>query len=268
MLESIKSELSAKIALIFYILLTGWWIFLRLTTHPTDLANQSFAATYGILALFGGIIGIFIAQKWGGFKSLFGRSIYMFSFGLLAQEFGQISYSYYIYFAKIEVPYPSIGDIGYFGSIFFYIIGVYFLGKTVKANLSSFKNKIQAVLIPILMLIIAYLLFLSGYEFDTSNPLKIFLDFGYPFGQALYISMALLTYLLSKNLLGGVMKARILFILIALAVQFLADYTFLFQASRGTWYAGGINDFIYLSSYLMMTLGLIQLKTVIKLLKA
>ena len=268
MLDTIKKQLSAKTVLVLYIIFTSWWIYLRLTTTPESLDNQLFAASYGLLALFGGIIGISIAQKWGGFKSLFGRSIYMFSFGLLAQEFGQLMYSYYIYFSNNEVPYPSWGDLGYFGSIILYILGVYFMGRVVKANLGSFKNKIQAILIPILMLVVAYLLFLSDYEFDISAPLKIFLDFGYPFGQTLYVSLAILVYLLSKNLLGGIMKNKILFILFALVVQFLADYTFLYQASRGTWYAGGLNDFIYLTSYFMMTFGLIQLKTVINTLRS
>jgi hypothetical protein len=165
-------------------------------------------------------------------------------------------------FANVEVPYPSIADIGYFGSIPFYIYGTLLLARAsgVHVSLKSFHSKLAALTVPVAMLILSYLFFLSGYEFDWSNPLRIFFDFGYPFGQAIYVSFAMLTYLLTKKTLGGVMKHRILFIVTALVVQYLADFNFLFQASRGTWVFSGYGDVIYLIAYLLLTLGLLQLK--------
>ena len=44
--------------------------------------------------------------------------------------------------------------------------------------------------------------------------------------------------------------------MIALMFQYLSDFTFLYQANAGTWYVGGLNDFLYFISYLMMTLSL------------
>ncbi len=270
MREMVGNQWQGKVALGIFVFFSLWWIYIQSSSTTTDtLQHQIFAAAYGIIAVWGGIWGISISLKWGFFKSLFGRSILMFSLGLLLQEFGQLMYSFYIYFLKIDIPYPSLGDIGYFGSIPLYIYGAYLLGKAsgLKIGLKSFENKITAVLIPIGMVAVGYLLFLQGYEFDWSSPLTIFLDFGYPFGQAIYISFALLTYLLSRNLLGGVMRSKIFFILIALMVQFLSDYTFLFQANRETYYAGGINDYMYLVSYFLLTLGLLQLGDVLKKLK-
>ena len=63
-------------------------------------------------------------------------------------------------------------------------------------------------------------------------------------------------------MLGGIMKNRILFILFAFFAQYLADYNFLFQNSRGTWYNGGYGDYLYLAAYFLMTFGIIQLKTI------
>ena len=105
-------------------------------------------------------------------------------------------------------------------------------------------------------------MFLQKYEFDWGQPLKIFLDFGYPFGQAIYVSLALLTYTLSKSVLGGIMKKKILFILFAFLMQYVADYNFLFQSSRGTWANGGYGDFLYFLAYFLMTLGLLNLQNI------
>jgi hypothetical protein len=250
---------------LLFLLFSIWWVYLRLTvTLDNDIRNQLFAAFYGLIALWGGVLGVYIASKWGGWNSIMGRSILMFALGLLAQEFGQLTYSYYIYVLHIEIPYPSLGDFGYFGSIPFYIYGIILLSKAsgTAIKLRSFTHQFIAIVLPLLMLLVAYTLFLQNYEIDTTNVLKIFLDFGYPFGQAIYISFAILTYLLSKGVLGGVMKKRILFILFALFIQFLADYTFLYQSSRGIWVAGGINDYMYLCAYSLMALSLMSLGTV------
>lgn len=272
MIETIKSELKAKIAIIFFLLLTGWWFINNFVLNNRSLSYDTFidyGEFYGYMAIFGGISGILIAQKWGGLKSIMGKALIMFSLGLFAQEFGQLSYAWYNDIYKVPGPYPSIGDIGYFGSIPLYAYGVLLLAQAsgVRIKFQSFVDKLQALLIPLAMLGVGYYLFLQGYEFDWSSPLKIFLDFGYPLGQAAYVSLAIVTYLLSRGVLGGIMRPKILFILFALVIQFLCDYTFLYQSSKGLYYVGEINDYMYFVSYFVMTLALIQFETVFKNLK-
>jgi len=254
-----------KVTLALFIILSGWWLYLQIN-KSTDysIQNQIFSSVYGILALFGGISGFLIAKKWGGFKSVLGKSIAFFSFGLIGQFFGQLAYSFYVYFFKIEIPYPSYGDIGYFSTIIFYIFGLFYLAKAsgVIFKLKNLQHKIIAIFIPTVMLIISYWLYLKGYQFDWKNPLKILLDFGYPLGDTVYIAITLLIYFLSKGILGGIMKPKILFLLFALFIQFLADYSFLYITYYGNIYPGGINDFVYLLAYFFMTISLIKFLSV------
>lgn len=274
MIETLKKEWQAQVPLVFFIILTIFWASLQLGVFSGHtIFNHSyqkfFGAIYGVMALWGAIWGLIISQKWGGSKSLVGKALAMFSLGLLLQEFGQLALSYIDYVLGISGAYPSIGDIGYFGSIPLYILGVLFLAQAsgVRVEMKTLKSLALAVIIPLSMLVGAYLLFLQGYQFDWKDPIKVFLDFGYPFGQAIYISLAILTFLLTKNVLGGVMKTRVLWFLAALVIQFASDYTFLFQSSRGTWKVGEINDFMYLVAYFVMTLSLLQLQTVLSKLK-
>jgi len=224
-----------------------------------------FGVFYGVIALWGGVWGLIIAREWGGFRSLLGRAIVMFSLGLFAQEFGQCAYTFYIFILHIDVPYPSIGDIGFFATIPFYIYGAYLLARVagVKISMSSYKSKLQAILIPAIMLLIAYGLFITHYTFasiDLSKPLQTFLNFGYPFGQAIYISIGILTYSLTRNILGGIMRPVILFLIIAFGAQFLADYAFIFFSDK--YYPGSILDYFYAIAYFLMAFGIIQLQTV------
>lgn len=245
---------------ILFALITGWWFMLRGDSSPTKAALDLFGISYGTIALLGGIFGLFISKKWGGRKSIVGRAILMFSFGLLAQEFGQLAYGYYAIVKDVEVPYPSIGDLGYFGSVLFYIYGASLLAKAsgVSFSLKTLGNKLQAIVIPTAILAVSYFIFLRGYEFDWSSPLTVFLDFGYPLGQAIYISITILAFLLSRKLLGGILRNRILFILFALAAQYAADFNFLYQSYHETWTTAGYGDYLYAVSYLLMTLSLLN----------
>lgn len=264
MWEIFKQQWSVKIAVAFFIFFTVWWVILQFMNLPPESDyNQLWGGTYGVVALWGGICGVIIAQKWGGFHSVMGRSILFFALGLLSQEIGQVAYTYYISFLHQPVPYPSIGDFFFYITIPFYIIAVINLARAsgIHISLRSFRIKLQSLLIPTGILLISYFFFFQQYEFDWSQPLKTFLDLGVPVGQAIYISFAILTYALTRGVLGGLMKSKVLFILFALLAQYVADWTFLYQASREIWYTGGINDYMFFCAYVLMTLSLLNLNT-------
>lgn len=248
------------VTLVLFVALTAFWVVTHILYPPGSITWEMFAASYGIMALWGGLVGLIASRAWGGWKSIFGRALIMFSIGLLLQEFGQLSYSYIIYVQQIDIPYPSIGDIGFFGSIPAYIYGVYLLGRAAGTHLTlkSYSSQIKALILPIVLLAISYVSFLLDYDTTQVSPLVLLLDFGYPLGQAIYVSLAALVFLLSRNMLGGVLQKPALLMLIALFSQYAADYMFLYQNLQGTWIVGGTNDYLYLFSYTLMTIGLIS----------
>jgi hypothetical protein len=249
---------------ISFVVFTAWWLYINFILRSSDhnsVNNQAFAATYGVMSVFGGVVGLIASKKWGGRKSLIGRALLFFAIGLLAQEFGQLAYSYYLYVLKVEIPYPSIGDIGYFGSVLLYIYAASQLLKATGArfSLKNRSKKVIAVALPLILLAASYAFFLRDYQFDFSSSkstLTVLLDFGYPLGQATYIAIALLTYLLSRNLLGGIMKKKILFVLFALVIQYVADFSFLDAARANKVFPAGANDYVYLVAYTVMALAL------------
>lgn len=261
----VKQSWLTTLTLLGFSVFFAWWLVVR--PQPSGhYDKQLFAAGYGAMAAWGGLWGLLIARKWGFASSVMGRSLIMFALGLFAQEFGQLSYSYYIYYLKIDVPYPSWGDLGYFSSILFYIYGTWLLARAsgIHFSLKSVSNKIQAILIPAALFVGSYVLLLKEKQFNFTSPLTVFLDFGYPFGEAIYVSLALLTYLLTRKLLGGIMRNKILFILLALLIQYSADFSFLLQVKQETWSAGELNDLVYLGAYTVMTLALMRFATLEK----
>ena len=248
----------AKLVVVFFVILSVWWITIFLRGLKEGNENNLFTVIYPWVSLVGALWGFNISRHWGGLKSLIGKTIFFLALGLLAQFFGQAAYTYYIYGLGIEVPYPSVGDIGYFGSVVCYIVAVVYLLRAVGARFSlrSYIGVAQAIILPLILLIFSYAIFLREYMFDWSHPLKVLLDFGYPLGQALYVSIAILAYLLSRKYLGGLMRGPILFLIFALVVQYFCDYMFLYKVNQSSWYVGGTNDYLYLFSYVVMTLAL------------
>lgn len=249
----------------FYLLLLTWWIKIYLTGEKTGFENYLFGSVYPILALAGAVNGILISRIYGGWASVMGRGIIFLSLALLGQVFGQFAWSYYNIVAKIEVPYPSLADIGYFAVIPFNILAMFSFARASGANFLSSKTYKRSLLIftvPAVLLALAYFLFLKDNPIDLSQPIKVFLDLGYPLGEAIYISLAILTYVLSKKLLGGIMRSKILLIIFAFVVQFTTDYFFLYSASRNIYYNAGPVDLMYTTSFLVYSLALLNLKLI------
>jgi len=268
---NIKNKSQYIIPVIIFGFFAAWWLYLQSQNIDTNRnSRQLWGATYQVLALYGGIIGLFISKKWGGIRSLLGRIIFIFSIGLFLQVFGQSFSSWYVYnFAVESPPYPAIGDIGFFGSVLAYIYAVYLLSKVsgVALTLRKVHNKIFAFIIPVLILGSSYIYFLKGYEFEGTTPLLVFLDFGYPVGQAIYVSLAILCLVMSWNVLGGMMRKPIFTLIFALLFQYFSDVMFLYEAHLGSWYVGNINDFLYASSYFIMAISLIRLGNVFEEIK-
>lgn len=271
MIKSIKNLFSYKSFIIvtsaFLVFIIWRFLLIISSISNIDIHVQIWAASYQIVAWLGAIIGLIFSKSWGGRKSVIGRAAIAFSAGLLAQSFGQSIFSYYFYTGS-QAPYPSLADVGFLGSIPMYCYGIVLLGKASGAHISlkSSINKIYAIVIPLIILLISYIVFLKDYEF-TNFTIRTFLDFGYPLGQAFYISLAILAYFLSRNTLGGLMKKPVLFFIAALVFQYACDYTFLYQSSRNIFVGGGLVDMMYLISYFIMSLALVKLIIVFEKIK-
>lgn len=255
-----------EIAVAIFAVLSLWWIILFFG-YAAQLTEQNlyWAATYQLLAWWGGIFALISSRSWGGIRSQMGRAVIFFGLSLLLQGFGQTTFSIYTTVLRIDIPYPSFADIGYFGSMCFYILGIASLARVSGAfvRLRDLTGKTVTLLFPVAMLALSYWIFLKTYEFDWSAPLRIFLDFGYPLGDALYVSIAILALLFSRNILGGIMRGPLVFLMVALIAQYCADFNFLYQAANGTWVNGGYGDFMYLLSYFLMGLSLVRIERVI-----
>lgn len=261
MFSAIFKNKISYIILTFYFIILTWWIRLQIIGHPEQEAFI-FDWCYGFINLIGSLYCIFFVSKvWGGGKSIIGRSLIFIPLGLFAQWVGLQIWTYYNIILKVTVPYPSWADVGYFGLVPAYTLGALMLAQATgaKFSLRTIWGKLFAIIIPLIMLSVAYFLFVK-YIGISGNPIKTFFDLGYPLGEIIPVSFAMYTLTFSKKFIGGKFETRILYLIFAFYFQFLTEYYFLYTSGNSTYYNGSFSDLLYATSYTIMSLGLISFK--------
>lgn len=241
----------------------GWWLALHVgLLQANDAAKWWFGATYGSVALLGGIWALGIARKWGGRRSLVGRAIMAFALGLLAQEFGQLVYSYYATMSQVAAPYPSLGDIGFLGSVILFTYGTWLLARVsgIRISIKRFDKKIVVLLMSLGLMSSVYPTFIKS-TFSWEQPFLAISNIGYLTIEATYITLAVLILLQARKSLGGIMRNKILLLVLIFPIHHLADLNFFFQANRQTYSVANYGDLLYLASYTLITLALLNIST-------
>ncbi len=248
-----------KICVAFLIFLFIFWVILFFNGSKNGFYNYLYSFLFGLIPLIGGFISMINSRYWGGLKSAVGKAIFFIGLGLFFWGFGETIWSYYNFFLNIAAPYPSIADIGFAPSIFFYGLGAVFLSKATGAKF-GLRNKYAKIFItiaPFVLLAVSYYLFIVVARGGTlvppnETPLKTILDIAYPLGDFLGLTLAIIISGLSFKFLGGKYIFDIISILLGLAVMTFADAIFSYSTTVGTYYNGNFGD-------LMLTLGLFLL---------
>ncbi len=185
------------------------------------------------------------------------------SLGLLFQWFGIQIWTFYNLIG-IQVPYPSVADLGYFSTTICYFIASWYL---LIANIPFLGNiftrkKNLLLLSPLVLLFIISVnyIHLSKYTFD--QQIKLIFDFLYPFIEITTLFISISTLVFSQFLSNNIKRRNVLF-LFAFACHFFTDYIFVISVRNSTYSNGGYNDFLYLISHVVMTIAVISIRPLI-----
>lgn len=243
----------------FLIFLVIFWVYIYSSGSRDGFTNYLYSFLFGLIPLIGGFVAMFKSKLWGGFKSAVGKAVFFIGLGLFCWGMGESIWSYYNFFLHIPAPYPSLADIGFAPSIFFYGLGAIYLSLATgaKFGLRSKWAKIFAIITPFVLLLVSYGIlvnFARGGVLipDGETMLKIVLDIVYPFGDFLALAIAIIISGLSFKYFGGRYRMDIVAILWGLVVMFFADTIFASTTTNGTYYNANFGD-------LMLTIGLFLL---------
>jgi hypothetical protein len=258
-----------KITAAYFLGIVVFWAVLLVTGHKSGDANYWYSFLFGLIPLLGGLTGMLKASIWGGLRSAMGKAVFFISCGLFLWGFGETIWSYYNFIEHVAAPYPSLADIGFAPSIFFWILGTFFLAKATGAFFALKKNtwaKIFVIAVPLLLLIPSYYLQIKVARQGVLVPpgettLKVILDIAYPFGDFLALLFAAVVYILSYQYFGGVYRRAVTYLLAGLGVMYIADSVFSYTTTRGTYYNADFGDLLLALGLFLLTYGILAFAT-------
>lgn len=204
------------------------------------------------------------SKLWGGLKSAIGKAVFFIGLGLFCWGFGETIWSYYNFFMNVAAPYPSIADIGFAPSIFFYGLGAVYLSKATGAKYGFRNNlaKVFAFLAPVAILALSYYILVvvarGGVLIPPGEtPLKTFLDIVYPLGDFVGLAISAIVSGLSFKYLGGRYFPDIISILAGLGVMYIADSVFSYTTTVGTYFNADFGDLLLAFGMFLLTFGVL-----------
>ncbi len=256
-----------NVAIITIYLITAiFWMLLTLKTgHSESQAGYYFQILLFVIPLVGSLVGLNNAKLWGGFKSAVGKAITFLSLGTLTWAIGMLIWNYYIFIAKVEIPYPSLADVAFILSWPLWTMGFIQLSRAtgVKFALRKSKGKVLFVVIPLVVTLLSYYLLIvvgrGGVIEWSSGGLKLFFDLFYPIGDVVILTVALMLFSLSYNFLGGRYKMAVLLLIVAFISNYFSDFLFSYTTTQETYFNGHFVDFLFATTMLLLSLGLSKL---------
>jgi hypothetical protein len=253
-----------KIITAIYLLTAVFWVWLTFfTDHTTNSAGLYLQILLFVIPFLGAIAGLRNAKLWGGLRSAVGKAVTFVSWGTLTWSIGMLIWNYYIFLAKVEIPYPSWADAAFILSWPLWTLGVIYLSTAtgVKFALRQMKGKMILFVVPVIAMVVSYYLLIvvargGVVELDSSNLLKLFFDLFYPIGSAVIFTLALTFFSLSVDFLGGRYKVPVIILIAAFIVNSIADFTFSYTTTKGTYFNGHLADFLFVSGMYLFAMSL------------
>lgn len=256
----------SKILVAVYGVASLFWLAFSFLTNPKDGdLGLYFQIPLAIIPLVGGLFGIYKSLAWGGMASVMGRAMTALSVGLVTWGLGMVVWNYYIFFAKIEVPYPSLADAFFILSWPLWSYGVFELAKAAgaKFGLQSQHGKMTLLFVPIIIAALSYYLLVlvaRGGSIDLSTGgLKLFFDLFYPIGDLVILTVTVVAYGLFRKYLGGKYKLPIIILMLGFLLNYFTDFMFSYTTTVESYYNGHFVDLMFLTTMFVLSLGVSQL---------
>lgn len=239
-----------------------YWIGIQYS-KTTDLPiNLLYSFATAVLAFVGGILGLLVSRHWGGRKSAVGKAVLLMSLGTVSWGLGNFVWSFYNFVLHQDVPYPSLADVGYALAVPLWTIGVFYLSKATgaKFSLRKFRGRVLVIILPIIAAILSYyFLFViaRGSSIEVKGGLlKIFLDFYYPVGDWIILTVSFLLFGLSLKYLGGRFRWPVFITLAGFVIMFSADFSFSYTTTVNTYFNGSFPDLLFAIAMFVMSFGI------------
>jgi hypothetical protein len=227
------------------------------TDHPSDARYAIVDIGLPLVVFLAAYIGIDMARKFT-LNGAVGRSLLFIALGMVSWGVGEATWFYYNVVLKTEIPYPSLGDVGFLGLIPLAAYGLFCLWRSLTIKFDA-KTKIKALIIPIPVFAFTYYVFIYSKLSESTDLLTKALNVAYPLGDAILLSF---TILILFSIKGSKLFRPIAIICLGFIVEAVADFLFSWGTAAGIYYVGWIFDTLFVAAFCILGIGLYYMKDV------
>lgn len=256
-----EENLNSLLIIGVFLFFTGWWAVIYFGFGGKDTqANDLWSNHLQVLIILGSYIGFFICREFT-FKSdllLPRRLMKFFTIGLFLSTLGSLVYTFYTAILHIDTPYPSWGDIGYFGGALSYLIGsVFFYIEVIDKN--DLRKAIKTSVICLIVLTIYQVWFLQNIGSVLNWSTFSVVDTSYTVVETAFTALALGALITTRCFVNKKFRFGYILMVLGLVYLFVMDnyYSYVVQTT-GAWPEGGLGDYLYFGMYYVTSLGLVQ----------
>jgi hypothetical protein len=259
-----KTNLAQRISIAFFSGLLIFWIVLLLKNTYHTSPSFYFSLGMSILPLVGGLGAMYKSREWKTMESFVGKGIFFLGLGIFCWGVGGLIWAYFNFIEGIPAPYPSVADLFYGPSVFFYAVGVVYLARASGADLGLRRKyaKLAITIVSSTMFVLSYyFLVIVAREgvlvSEGSSVVKSILDVLYPLGDFVSLTVAVLISGLSFRFLTKEYRLAISALLVGLFVMFIADSMFSYTTTQGTYYNANFGDLLFAVGIFLLTFGVL-----------
>ena len=253
-----------KICFAILLFLFAFWVILFASGVKGGFYNNLWGFLLAPMPLIGGIVAVTRARQWGGFRSTMGKAIFFLGLGAFSWGAGEMMWSYYNFFLSVPVPYPSLADIAYVPSVFFYALGTVYFSQATGFTLAIKKThaKIFAIMAFIITLLASYYVLIviarNGVLISPGEtPIKVIFDIAYPLGYFVGLMIAIIASGLTFRYLKGRHKTGTVALLLGFVASFISDSLFSYTTATNTYYNGSPVDLLFMINTFLFTFAVL-----------
>lgn len=235
------------IAVLIYILMLAYWIFLQFNPDKSSFYNYGFNFFVALLYIGVGIMSFYFSHIVHEKKPIFN---FFLSIAISAGAWGiaGLIWSYYNLVLHVASPYPSAADI-------FFVIYTFFIGYSIWQLLEILKfhpKKSHMYLTVLIVMAVSFTVFMINKPEYNANltALAIIFNSAYPLLDTFLLAIALIVFITNTPLNKGLGL-----IVLSIFFQGAGDLLFSFFQSKSTYWNGDIADLFYLLSIFCLTFG-------------
>lgn len=245
----------------YFFALTLWWLFMLIFQMKQTPLNTAYGFAFSLVPLIGGVFGLFSLNKQDieNDRHIL-TSIKFISYGLICWGIGQMSWSFINFVLKIEVPYPSLADLGFIFASPFWGYGFYNLLKSKKIKYLNLSLKYQKILSLIIICFgicnfITLIALTNGKIIATSAPAQLILNFYYTIIDLIIFFTITMNIKEFIHLIKGAYRWPIMILFVAFIIHFIGDNAFAYSTTMGTFYNGSWIDYMFTLSLFLISIS-------------